>query len=148
VEQAHIPDYQAVYERSIADPEAFWAERAETLEWYRKWDQVLDDSNAPFYKWFVGGNTNIALNAVDRHVKTWRRNKLAIIWEGENGEKRTYSYWRLYQRGEQVRQRLAEHGRAQGDTVTILHGTHPEIVIAMLACAKIGAPHSGGLWWL
>ena len=68
------------------DPEAFWAKRAEELEWYQKWDQVLDDSKKPFYKWFVGGKTNMALNALDRHVKTWRRNKLAIIWEGEDGE--------------------------------------------------------------
>ncbi|MFZ4828756.1 MAG: acetate--CoA ligase [Phototrophicaceae bacterium] len=142
VEQAHIPDYQAVYERSIADPEAFWAERAETLAWYQKWDRVLDDSNAPFYKWFVGGKTNIALNAVDRHVKTWRRNKLAIIWEGENGEKRTYSYWRLYQEVNKFANVLRSMGVRKGDTVTIYMGRTPEIVIAMLACAKIGAPHS------
>ena len=64
----------------------FWAERAEELEWYQKWDQVLDDSQAPFYKWFAGGKTNIVHNALDRHMKTWRKNKLALIWEGEPGD--------------------------------------------------------------
>ena len=95
--QANAPDYDAVYDLARQDPQAFWAERAESLSWYRKWDQVLDDSDKPFYKWFVGGKTNMALNALDRHVTTGRRNKLAIIWEGEDGEQVTLSYWRLWQ---------------------------------------------------
>ena len=89
VEQAIVPDYDAVYDLAMQNPQAFWANCAETLDWYKKWDKVLDDSNKPFYKWFVGGKTNMALNALDRHVKTWRRNKLAIIWEGEDGDKVT-----------------------------------------------------------
>jgi acetyl-CoA synthetase len=142
VKNAHIPDYEAVYQEAMDDLEAFWAKRAESLEWYQKWDQVLDDSNAPFYKWFVGAKTNIVHNAVDRHVKTWRRNKLAIIWEGEDGEKRTFSYWRLSQEVNRFANVLRSMGVKKGDTVTIYMGRVPEVVFAMLACAKLGAPHS------
>src|SRR5438045_9080434 len=97
VKNALIPDYEAVYNKAQQDPEAFWAEQAENLHWFKKWDKVLDDSNAPFYQWYVGGQTNIAYNALDRHLKTARSNKLALIWEGEAGDVRTYSYYRLAQ---------------------------------------------------
>src|SRR5579859_7172123 len=97
VSRANVPEYDAIYQKSIQDPEAFWAERAEELDWFKKWDKVLDSSDAPFYKWFVGGKINIAYNALDRHMKTWRRNKLALIWEGEPGDSRTFSYYRLWQ---------------------------------------------------
>jgi acetyl-CoA synthetase len=83
--QANVPDAEAVYREAQDDLEGYRARRAAELEWYRPWDKVLDDSEKPFYKWFVGGKTNIVLNAIDRHVKTWRRNKPALIWEGENG---------------------------------------------------------------
>ncbi|MDZ4670929.1 MAG: AMP-binding protein, partial [Phototrophicales bacterium] len=142
VKNAHIPDYEAVYAEATADPLAFWAKRAETLDWYQKWDKVLDDSNPPFYKWFTGGKTNIILNALDRHTKTWRRNKIAIIWEGENGEKVTMSYWRLNQEVSKFANVLKSMGVKKGDRVTIYMGRTVEIVITMLACAKIGAPHS------
>ena len=142
VANANVPDYEAVYAQARQDPLGFWAERAETLSWYKKWDQVLDDSNAPFYKWFVGGKTNMALNALDRHVKSWRRNKLAIIWEGEPGDKVTLSYWRLWQEVNKFANVLRSMGVKKGDRVTIYMGRVPEIAIAMLACAKIGAPHS------
>jgi len=142
VKNAIIPDYEAVYKEAANDPEAFWAKRAETLDWYQKWDKVLDDSNKPFYKWFVGGKTNIVQNALDRHVKTWRKNKLAFIWEGENGDKVTMSYWRLWQEVNKFSNVLRSMGVKKGDRVTIYMGRVPEIVIAMLACAKIGAPHS------
>ena len=112
------------------------------LEWYQKWDQVLDDSSKPFYKWFVGGKTNMVLNALDRHVKSWRRNKLAIIWEGEDGEKISLSYWRLWQEVNKFANVLRSMGVKKGDRVTIYMGRVPEIAIAMLACAKVGAPHS------
>src|SRR5512147_907370 len=79
IEAAHIRDYDQLYQRSIEDREGFWAEQAESVEWYKKWDKVLDDSNPPFYKWFVGGQIKIVQNAIDRHLKAWRRNKLAII---------------------------------------------------------------------
>ena len=142
VKKAHIPDYEAVYNEAIKDPEAFWAKRAETLEWYQKWDKVLDQSNPPFYKWFVGGKTNIALNALDRHIKTWRKNKIALIWEGEKGDTRSYSYWRLWQEVNKFGNVLRSMGVKKGDRVTIYMGRTPELMIAMLACAKVGAVHS------
>jgi acetyl-CoA synthetase len=142
VENAIVPDYEAVYAEAQADPQAFWARQAASLEWFAPWETVLDDSNAPFYKWFVGGKTNIVHNALDRHVKTWRRNKLALIWEGENGDKETMSYWRLWKQVNKFANVLRSMGVKKGDRVTIYMGRIPEIVIAMLACAKIGAPHS------
>jgi acetyl-CoA synthetase len=142
VQQSHVPDYEQVYGEAIADPEAFWAKRAETLGWYQKWDTVLDDSDKPFYKWFVGGKTNIAHNALDRHIKTWRKNKMALVWEGEPGDKQTFSYWRLWQETNKFANVLRGMGVKKGDRVTIYMGRIPELIIAMLACAKIGAIHS------
>jgi acetyl-CoA synthetase len=140
--QAHIKDYEAVYARAVGDPEAFWAERAETLDWFESWDKVLDASNAPFYKWFVGGKTNIVHNALDRHIKTWRRNKLAFIWEGEPGDQQSFSYYRLWQEVCKFANVLRSMGVKKGDRVTIYMGRVPELPIAMLACAKVGAVHS------
>ncbi len=142
VKSAHVPDYDVIYKEAMADVEGFWAKRAETLEWYQKWDKVLDSSNAPFYKWFVGGKTNITLNALDRHIKTWRKNKVAIIFEGENGDKQSLSYWRLWQEVNKFANILRSMGVKKGDRVTIYMGRIPELVIAMLATAKIGAVHS------
>lgn len=142
INNAHVPDYNEVYNEAVNDLEGFWAERAEALEWYKKWDKVIDDSNKPFYKWFVGAQTNIVHNALDRHIKTWRKNKLAIIWEGEDGTKITMSYWRLWQEVNKFANVLRGMGVNKGDTVTIYMGRVVEIVIAMLACAKVGAPHS------
>ncbi|HLV36401.1 MAG TPA: acetate--CoA ligase [Spirillospora sp.] len=139
---AHVPDYEAVYNEAMTDIEAFWAARAETLDWYARWDTVLDRSDAPFFKWFSGGKTNIALNALDRHVKSWRKNKLALIWEGEPGDKKTFSYWRLWQETNKFANVLRSMGVRKGDRVTIYMGRVPELMIAMLACAKIGAIHS------
>ena len=123
VEQAIVPDYDAVYDLARQDPEAFWASQAEKLEWNQKWDKVLDDSNKPFYKWFVGGKTNMVLNALDRHVKTWRRNKLAIIWEGEDGDKVTTVILAAVARSQQIRQRAAQHGCEKRRPRHHLHGT-------------------------
>ncbi len=142
VSNAYIQDYESLYQRSIEDPEGFWAERAEELEWYRKWDKVLDDSDPPFYKWFIGGETNIVLNALDRHVKSHRKNKLALIWEGEPGDTRSYSYFALNREVCRFANVLRSMGVRKGDIVTIYLPRIPEQVIAMLACAKIGAPHS------
>jgi acetyl-CoA synthetase len=139
---SYVPDYEAVYAHAQADPVAFWAERARELDWYEKWEEVLDDREAPFYKWFVGAKTNIVHNALDRHVKTWRRNKLAIVWEGEDGSVVTYSYGQLYRKVNRFASVLRNMGVEKGDRVTIYMGRVPELVIAMLACAKIGAPHS------
>ena len=142
VANAHIKNYEEVYARALEDPAAFWAERASHLEWYHPWEHVLDESNPPFYKWFQGGKTNIALNALDRHVKTWRKNKLALIWEGEPGDKVSYSYLGLYRETNKFANVLRSMGVHKGDRVTIYMGRIPELVIAMLACAKLGAVHS------
>lgn len=142
VKNAHVPDYEALYDEAKADPEAFWAKQAESLDWFQKWDKVIDRSNAPFYKWFVGAKTNIAYNALDRHVRTYRRNKLAIIWEGEPGDRREFSYWRVWREVNKFANVLKSLGVKKGDRVTIYMGRIPELVFAMLACAKIGAVHS------
>ncbi len=142
VKNAHIQDYESLYRKSIEDREGFWAEQAGELEWYEKWDKVLDDSEKPFYKWFTGGKTNIIQNAIDRHLKTWRRNKLAIIWEGEPGDLRTFSYHALNREVSKFANVLKSMGVRRGEIVTIYMPQVPELVIAMLACAKIGAAHS------
>ncbi|NDJ62426.1 MAG: acetate--CoA ligase [Chloroflexi bacterium] len=142
VRDANIPDYEAVAQEAQADLQAFWAKQAEQLDWFKRWDQVMDDSQAPFYKWFVGAQTNIAHNALDRHARTWRRNKLALIWEGEPGDKQTFSYWRLWREVNKFANVLKSMGVNKGYRVTIYMGRIPELVMAMLACAKIGAVHS------
>ncbi len=142
IAQANIRDYEEQVRRAQDDLEGFWGERADELEWYRKWDKVLDDSDKPFYKWFVGARTNIVHNALDRHVKTWRKNKLALIWEGENGDLRSFSYHALNREVCRFANVLRSLGVSKGDRVTIYMGRIPEIWIAMLACAKIGAVHS------
>jgi acetyl-CoA synthetase len=142
VANANIQEYETLYRRSIEDPQAFWAERAEELSWFKKWDKVLDDSNPPFYKWFVGAKTNIVYNALDRHLKTWRKNKLALIWEGEPGDVRTFSYFALNREVTKFSNVLRSMGVKMGDIVTIYMPRIPEQMIAMLACAKIGAAHS------
>ncbi|MFQ5604302.1 MAG: acetate--CoA ligase [bacterium] len=139
---AYIKDYDALYQRSIEDREGFWAEEAEKLDWFQKWQQVLDDSKKPFYKWFVGGKINIVHNAIDRHLTTWRRNKLALIWEGEPGDVRTYSYHALNREVSKFASVLKSMGVRKGEIVTIYMPQIPELAIAMLACAKIGAAHS------
>ncbi|HOA22926.1 MAG TPA: acetate--CoA ligase [Aggregatilineales bacterium] len=143
--RAHISreDYERYRQQGEQDPVAFWEERArELVEWYEPWEQVLDESEAPFYKWFVGAKTNIVHNALDRHVLTWRKNKIALIWEGETGEVRTFSYFRLKQEVDRFANVLRGMGVRKGDRVTIYMGRIPELPIAMLACAKIGAVHS------
>lgn len=142
IDNATIKDYEALYKFSIQDRQGFWAQEAEKLEWFKKWDKVLDDSNKPFYKWFVGGKINIVHNAIDRHLKTWRRNKLAIIWEGEPGDVRVFSYHALNCSVSSFANILKNMGVRRGEIVTIYMPQIPELVIAMLACAKIGAVHS------
>jgi acetyl-CoA synthetase len=124
------------------DLAGFWEEQARQFTWFTPWKKVLDDSSKPFYKWFVGGTTNIVYNCLDRHVATWRRNKLALIWESEKGEVRTYSYHSLNREVCMFSNVLRSMGVKKGDRVTIYMGRIPELPIAMLACAKIGAVHS------
>ncbi len=112
------------------------------MEWHTPWTKALDDSNKPFYKWFVGATTNIVHNALDRHQKTYRKNKLALIWEGERGEQRTLSYYALNREVCKFANVLKSLGVVKGDRITIYMGRIPELPVAMLACAKIGAVHS------
>jgi acetyl-CoA synthetase len=139
---AHIQEYETLYQRSLQDPQSFWAERAQELEWFEPWEKVLDDSNPPFFKWFIGGKTNIVHNALDRHLKTYRKNKLALIWEGEPSDARSYSYFALNREVCKFANVLRSMGVKKGDIVTIYLPRIPEQVIAMLACAKVGAAHS------
>jgi len=140
--QAVLKDWDTLARFAADDLEGFWAAEAEELEWFRKWDRVLDDDNKPFYKWFTGGKVNITHNCLDRHMKTWRKNKLALIWVGEKGDTRTYSYFALHREVCQCANLLKAMGVRKGDRVTIYLPRIPEIVIAMLACARIGAIHS------
>jgi acetyl-CoA synthetase len=142
VRKANIREYDALYERSVADREAFWASEAKKLYWFKKWDKVLDDSNKPFFKWFTGGKINIVYNALDRHQENATRNKLAIIWEGEPGDVRTFSYHALNREVSKFANILKAMGAKKGDVITIYMPQIPELVIAMLACARMGAVHS------
>ncbi|MEZ7898946.1 MAG: acetate--CoA ligase [Flaviflexus sp.] len=136
-------NWQEIEASAKADPYAYWEERAGELEWSRKWDRVIDDSNAPFYKWFVGGKTNIVTNAVDRHVTGPLKNKLALIWESEDGkEVRTFSYFSLNREVDKMANILKAMGIRKGDRVTIYLPRIPEVFFAMLGCAKLGAVHS------
>jgi acetyl-CoA synthetase len=138
--QANISD-PAIYASAAADPEAFWAERAGELDWMKPWDQVLA-WNPPDAKWFVGGKLNACVNCVDRHVRTGRRNKAALIWEGEPGDRRTLTYWDLYRQVSAFANVLKSLGVKRGDRVALYLPLIPELAIAMLACARIGAVHS------
>jgi len=141
--QAHIKDWKGLAERADKDFVGFWEERArEFIDWHEPWTKVLDDSKKPFFKWFVGAKTNIVYNAIDRHLKSERRNKLALIWEGEKGDTRTFSYHALNREVSKFASVLKSLGVKKGDRVTIYMGRVPELPIAMLAVAKIGAVHS------
>ena len=143
IANATYPDYLATRQQAIDDPVAFWdAQAKEVVDWYEPYHTVLDKSSAPFFKWFVGGKTNIVHNALDRHAKSWRKNKLAMIWEAEDGEQRTFSYFKLWKEVNRFANILKSMGVKNGDTVTIYMGRVPELPIAMLATAKIGAIHS------
>jgi acetyl-CoA synthetase len=123
------------------DPETFWAGLAGELEWDRPWDRVLE-WESPYAKWFVGGKLNASVNCVDRHARTRRRNQAAIIWEGELGDRRTLTYWDLYRTVNKFASALKSLGVEKGDRVAIYLPMIPELAIAMLACARIGAIHS------
>jgi acetyl-CoA synthetase len=130
-----------VYERAAADPEAYWAEWAGALEWSEPWERVLEWT-PPHAKWFVGGKLNVAHNCLDRHLAGARRNKAALVWEGEPGDTRTYTYWDLQREVSKFSNVLKGLGVARGDRLAIYMPMIPEAAIAMLACARIGAIHS------
>ena len=141
---AHIKsseEYESLSREAEANPDEFWARIANELHWFRKWDNVLE-WDAPWAKWFVGGQINLSYNCLDRHVASWRRNKAAFIWEGEPGETRTLTYQQLLVEVSKFANVLKSLGIKKGDTVAIYMGMVPELPIAMLACARIGAAHS------
>ncbi len=143
---AHIKgmeEYERLYRESIEDPEGFWARMAGDLDWMKKWDRTLEwDFNRPRVKWFVNGKLNASYNCVDRHLKSWRRNKAAIIWEGDDGSYRTYTYTQLSYEVNRLANVLKKNGVGKGDRVTIYLPMIPELAISLLACARIGAIHS------
>ena len=138
--QANIADPK-VYEEAQKDPEGFWAKFAEELHWFRKWDKVLE-WDPPHAKWFTGGKINVSYNCIDRHLTSGRGNKAALIWEGEPGDWKVYTYRDLYREVCRFANGLKSLGVGKGDRVTIYLPMVPELPIAMLACARIGAPHS------
>ena len=144
-EKAIIPSMQAyeeLYERAKADPEKFWGELAkQDLHWFRPFSKVLE-WNEPFAKWFVGGQTNASYNCLDAHLTTWRRNKAAILWEGEPGDQRTFTYQQLHREVCKFANVLKGLGLKKGDVATLYMPLVPELAIAMLACARIGVVHS------
>jgi acetyl-CoA synthetase len=140
VEQANASD-PGIREKAEADPERYWESWAEELDWFRKWDKVLEWT-PPHAKWFLGGQLNVAHNCLDRHLEGPRRNKAALIWEGEPGDVRTYTYWDLHREVCRFASALKGLGVEKGDRVAIYLPMIPEAAIAMLACARIGAPHS------
>ncbi len=144
-QQAHIKtleEYEQLYERAAADPQKFWADLAQKeLHWFEKWHTVLD-WQPPFAKWFVGGKINVSYNCLDRHLTTWRKNKAALIWEGEPGDSRTLTYAQLHREVCQFANVLKSLGAKKGDVIGIYMPMIPEAAIAMLACARIGAAHT------
>jgi len=141
---AHIKsfeEYEKLYEEAAADVPAFWAKQAEALDWFEKWDTVLE-WNEPFAKWFVGGKINISYNCLDRHLTTHRRDKIAFIWEGEPGEQRTLTYAELHREVCRFANVLKRLGVSTGDRVALYMPLVPELAMAMLACARIGATHT------
>ena len=139
--QALLSD-PAIYEQANADPQAWWAKQAEDLHWFTKWDQVLDESDPPNYRWFVGGKINASYNCLDRHVEAGNGDRVAFHWRGEEGDERDVTYAELLADVQRFANALKERGIEKGDVVGIYLPMIPEVVVAMLACARIGAPHN------
>jgi len=139
----NLDEYREIYAKSIQDPAGFWGELAKQIDWYRKWDKVcVDNFKNAEHEWFTGGKLNVCYNCLDRHLKTWRKNKAALIWEGDIGDSRTLTYQQLYNEVCQFSNVLKKRGIKKGDRVSIYLPMIPELPIAMLACARIGAVHS------
>ena len=151
IKNSYIKDYEKTYAESIKDPETFWENIAKELSWYKPWDKVLD-WKFPYARWFVGGQTNIVANALDRHLNTPNRHKIALIWQGQptaeekakglEGPVKQYSYLQLNDEVSRFANALKSLGLKRGDHVSIYLPRIPEQDIAMLACAKIGLVHS------
>jgi acetyl-CoA synthetase len=140
-EKAHVSD-ESIYDEADKDYEGFWEQQAEALDWEQKWDQVLDWSDPPNAKWFVGGKLNVAHNCVDRHVEAGNGDRVAFHWRGEEGEERDITYADLHRDVQKFANALKDRGVEAGDIVGIFLPMIPEVVVAMLACARIGAPHN------
>ncbi|HEV2997978.1 MAG TPA: AMP-binding protein, partial [Solirubrobacteraceae bacterium] len=140
-EQALVRD-PGVYERAAADPLEWWAGRAAELHWFRPWEKILDDSRAPFYEWFQGGTLNVSYNCLDRHVLAGRGDRVAFHWRGEEGQERAITYAELLAEVKRFANALKDLGIRKGDVVGIYLPMIPEVAVAMLACARIGAPHN------
>ncbi|HEX2087358.1 MAG TPA: AMP-binding protein, partial [Solirubrobacteraceae bacterium] len=140
-ERAVVRD-PGVYEEAARDRLAWWEKQAERLHWFERWDEVLDDSNPPFYKWFTGGKLNVSYNCLDRHVEAGRGDRVAFHWHGEEGETRDVTYADLHRDVQRFANALKDLGVRQGDVVGIFLPMIPEVVVAMLACTRIGAIHN------
>src|ERR671938_1420906 len=127
--------------QAAENPEKFWAEQAKNLVWFRQWNNILE-WNHPFARWFVGGELNASVNCLDRHINSDEKNKVAIMWEGESGERRSFTYYQLYRSVNKFANALRNLGIKKGDRITIYLPMVPELPIAMLACSRIGAIHS------
>ncbi|MDP3831447.1 MAG: AMP-binding protein, partial [Ignavibacteriaceae bacterium] len=134
-------EYKRMYKESILNPEKFWGDVADNLYWFKYWKKVRQ-WNPPNAKWFIGGKTNISYNCIDRHLTTWRRNKAAIIWEGEPGDTRILTYQVLHREVSKFANVLKQLGVQKGDRVAVYMGMVPELAIAILGCARIGAVHT------
>src|SRR5512143_1175507 len=135
--------YEETFQRSVTDPDAFWGEAAENISWYKKWDKVLDDSRKPFYRWFTGGELNTCYNALDLHVDKGRGDQAALIYDSPvTGTQRRFTYLELREQAARFAGALAAQGVSKGDRVIVDMPMIPEAVIAMLACARLGAVHS------
>ncbi len=132
----------AIYEEAEKDWQGWWAKQARELHWFTEWDTVLDDSNPPFYKWFTGGKLNVSYNCLDRHVEAGNGDRVAFHWHGEEGDQRTLTYADLHQEVQRFANALKDLGVKKGDIVGIYLPMIPEVVVAMLACTRIGAPHN------
>ena len=140
---AHAMDTDdSLWKDAERDPTGWWAKQAEDLHWFKPWDTVLDDSDAPFYKWFDGGKINASYNCLDRHVENGLGDRVAIHWRGEEGEERDVTYGWLHEQVQRFANVLKDNGVQTGDVVGIFMPMIPEVVVAMLACARIGAPHN------
>jgi len=130
------------HEKAAENPAEWWAEQARALHWFQEWDEVLDESDPPMYKWFAGGKLNASYNCLDRHVENGLGSRVAFHWRGEEGEERDVTYEDLLRDVKRFANALKDHGIEQGDVVGIFLPMIPEVVVAMLACARIGAPHN------
>ncbi len=141
IKRANVDKWESELNKG-KDLEKYWANKAEQFEWFQKWDKVLDDSNKPFYKWFVNGKINLAYNAVDRWIKTPKRNQVAILYANERGDERKITYYELYREVNKFANGLINLGVKKGDRVSMYLPMCPELLVSMLACTKIGAIHS------